>query len=45
MKIIGEFLTLKELVVVMEDFVFPLLACFVGIIPLSTEFTNAFVQL
>jgi hypothetical protein len=44
MKVIGKVLALlKELV--MADFVFPLLKCVVGIFPLSTEFTNAFVQL
>jgi|LakMenE18May11ns_1017448.scaffolds.fasta_scaffold9042095_1 hypothetical protein len=43
MEIIGEVLPLKELI--MSDFVFPLLACVVGIFPLSTEFTYAFVHL
>jgi hypothetical protein len=43
MEVIGEVLALKELV--MADLVFPLLECVVGIIPSSTEFTNAFVQL
>jgi hypothetical protein len=43
MEVIGEVLAFKELV--MADFVFPLLACVVGIFPLSTEFTYAFVHL
>jgi hypothetical protein len=39
MEVMGEVLALKA------DFVFSLLTCAVGIIPLSTEFTNAFVQI